>query len=237
MANWRLLMKLMIMAVASMGALTRALEQLSSHRSPYARRHPLRRSRMQRSGFVKDRFSFTFEQAELSYMFVSGYMHHNQAAIKSYPVESIAPSACTGDDGAHLGSEGMRLETISDVNTTPGTHKISFQYMSCKVARGWLLKISRVIPTIVNSPLAPSAPLSKNVASDNATQNLNAWKGPLVLLPSYPVDEDMEDNSCRLATMRMAVPGAGGQFLDLVVKSSHLHSLQDLLIMTIYTKF
>ncbi|CAM6058372.1 unnamed protein product [Sphagnum tenellum] len=173
MANWRLLMKLMIMAVASMGALTRALEQLSSHRSPYARRHPLRRSRMQRSGFVKDRFSFTFEQAELSYMFVSGYMHH----------------------------------------------------------------ISRVIPTIVNSPLAPSAPLSKNVASDNATQNLNAWKGPLVLLPSYPVDEDMEDNSCRLATMRMAVPGAGGQFLDLVVTSSHLHSLQDLLIMTIYTKF
>jgi len=48
MANWRLLMKLMIMAVVSMDALTRALEQLSSHRSSYARRHPLRRSRMQR---------------------------------------------------------------------------------------------------------------------------------------------------------------------------------------------
>ncbi len=85
-------------------------------------------------------------------------------------------------------------------------------------------------------PLPPVAPLSKNVASDNATQNLNAWKGPLVLLPSYPVDEDMEDNSCRLATMRMAASGAGGQFLDLVVTSSHLHSLKDLLIMTIYTK-
>ncbi len=85
-------------------------------------------------------------------------------------------------------------------------------------------------------PLPPVAPLSKNVASDNATQNLNAWKGPLVLLPSYPVDEDLEDNSCRLARMRMAASGAGGQFLDLVVTSSHLHSLKDLLIMTIYTK-
>ncbi len=53
----------------------------------------------------------------------------------------------------------------------------------------------------------------------------------------YPVDEDMEDNSCRLATMRMAASGAGDQFLDLVVTSSHLHSLKDLLIMTIYTKF
>jgi hypothetical protein len=48
MANWRLLMKLVIMAEVSMDALTRALEQLSSHRSPYARRHPLRRSRMHR---------------------------------------------------------------------------------------------------------------------------------------------------------------------------------------------
>jgi hypothetical protein len=88
----------------------------------------------------------------------------------------------------------------------------------------------------LSTPLTPSAPLSKNVASDNATQNLNAWKGPLVLLPSYPADEDMEDNSCRLATMRMAASGAGCQFLDLVVTSSHLHSLKDMLIMTIYTK-
>jgi hypothetical protein len=34
------------------------------------------------------------------------FLCQNQAAIKSYPVESIAPSACTGDDGAHLGREG-----------------------------------------------------------------------------------------------------------------------------------
>jgi hypothetical protein len=34
------------------------------------------------------------------------FLSQNQAAIKSYPVGSIAPSACTGDDGAHLGSEG-----------------------------------------------------------------------------------------------------------------------------------
>lgn len=44
MANWRLLMKLMIMAAASMDALTRALEQLATRgRSPYSRRRRTRR--------------------------------------------------------------------------------------------------------------------------------------------------------------------------------------------------
>jgi hypothetical protein len=44
MANWRLLMKLMIMAAASMDALTRALEQLATRgRSPYSRRRRMRR--------------------------------------------------------------------------------------------------------------------------------------------------------------------------------------------------
>ncbi len=44
MANWRLLMKLMIMAAASMDALTRALEQLATRgRSPYSQRRRMRR--------------------------------------------------------------------------------------------------------------------------------------------------------------------------------------------------